>query len=131
VIAFVEWAWTLIAGVGLLTSSWLYINAREDVLFLLRNSYNGRRRIVARGHERRESIRAVIQGLGLYVGIYAVTLPNPPDDKVHPVTLCLVAMQLLVVLNSIFDARDRRKLLDYWKNLPDGHAEERDKEIGA
>lgn len=130
-IAFVEWLWTLIAGVGLMTSLLLYWRARGDVLFLLENSYNGRRLIVARGHERREALRAVVQGLGLYVGLYAVSLPNAPDGRVHFVTVALVLMQALVVANSIFDARDRRKLLDYWKNVDRSHVAERDREIGA
>lgn len=127
--SFIEWVWTFIAGIGILASGWLYLQAREDVLFLLKNAYNGRRLIVARGHERREFIRAVIQGLGLYVGIYALSLPNPPGAQLNVATLCLVGMQALVVTNTVFDARDRNRLAAYWKNVDLRHVKERDEEV--
>lgn len=127
--ALVEWAWTLIAAVGLVASLLAYRQARGDVLFLLNNSFNGRRLIIARGHERREALRVVVQGLGLYVGIYSLNLPDPPDKRLSFAVLALMLMQALVVANTIFDHRDRNRLADYWKNVDLSHVAERDKEI--
>ena len=112
----IEWVWTLVAGVGVISSVALWIQARQDVMFLLEKSFNGRRLIVARGHERREFVRGVTQALGLYVGIYALTTPNPTGSRIHAVTLCLVGMQVLIVANTVFDHRDRNRLRAYWES---------------
>lgn len=127
----VEWAWTLIAAVGLVASGWLYLQAREDVQWLLANAYNGRRLIVARGHERREALRAIVQALGLYVGCYAISLPNPPGARLNIGTLALMLMQFFVVLNTVFDHLDRNKLRAYWENVDRSHVAERDKNLGT
>lgn len=127
--AAVEWTWTGIAAVGVLVSLWSWKLAREDVKFLEENRFNGRRMIVAEGHRRRERMRTLIQSLGLYVGWYALGLPDPPGVNLNTATVCLMAMQFFVVLNTVSDLRDRFRLIAYWKNVDLSHVKERDEEV--
>lgn len=127
----VEWTWTLIALVGFCVGVWSIKLAQEDLTYLRDNNFNGRRKIVAAGHRRREAMRALIQALGLYVGIYALRLPNPPGVRINAATACLMFMQFFVVLNTISDLRDRFRLVAYWKRTDLGHVSDRDEQIGA
>lgn len=125
----VEWTWTLIAALGVVVSGGSLIQAWGDKRSLLARNYNGRRRLIATGHLRREGLRTVVQGLGLYVGLFALSSPNPPGARISFPTLCLVAMQAIIVLSTFLDHRMRTRLLDYWKNVDRSHVSERDKEL--
>lgn len=127
--AFVEWLWTAIAFTGLIVSGVAYVQARQDVMFLLRGKYNGRRMIIARGHERREALRFLVQALGAYVGIYALRLPNPSGTRLNFATFALMTMQAIVVANTVFDHRDRTKLRDYWQSVDLDHVAENDRRV--
>lgn len=98
-------AWVLSAGIGAIVSGWNAYDAYLD-LRALGSTRNGRR-IIARGWVRRESIRFLIQ-----LGWVAIAVPVlfRPDPEPSLILFVLVGTNLLLLISTILDARDRLRL---------------------
>lgn len=124
--------WTGIALVGLWIAITEGVKARRDVRFLISHDFNGRRKIVALGHYRREVLRAVTQLLFAAAGAAAMLRPQSPEPQEagrFMIIGLLITASTLVVVNSLLDKRDRQKLIDYWRNVDLRHVSTRDGEL--
>lgn len=131
----IEIAWTVVAVAGLLLALVEGAKARRDLNYLTHWNYNGRRRIVAKGHYRREILRAIQQAMFTAAGLGAMFRPPPPAtnggvSRMVIVTL-LVLASALIVGNSWLDRRDRLRLVEYWRTVDLKHVTTRDSEVAA
>lgn len=103
-VAPVEWIWLLSSGGGLLFTLVAFVDA-----WRLRNVLNGARRLVARGNVRREVLRVIVQTLLLVVIIPGLFIDRPVTLSL-PI-LCLIAVPPVLLLNTIWDAYDRHRVV--------------------
>lgn len=128
----IEAIWTAIALAGLALAVTEGFKARRDLAFLVTHDYNGRRKIVAQGHWRREVLRAIQQALFALAGVAAMLRP-PSSQSVgrYVIMVLLVTASSLIVYNSWLDKRDRQRLINYWRNVDLKHVASRDRTVAA
>lgn len=99
----VEWTWTSLSVLALLTALWGLLDAWAD-LRAVDGEANGRRRI-ARGYMRAEAIRMLVSGGWLYIGLKVVGRPEPASWS--EIVVVLVLTNAAILTSSLLDARDR------------------------
>ncbi len=121
-INWLEATWLVICGVGTLVTLHLLIDAlRERVEYRRTKNDTARRRarnLVLDGNVRRDSLRLVVQLCLLSVVFPSLLRPGEPDlgfsDDVlfaHTVAvLAIMVAPIVLLISSLFDARDRRNL---------------------
>jgi hypothetical protein len=98
----IVWIWTLTAALGALIAIWNTLDAWTDLRAL--GSLSNGRRLIAVGWVRREAVRVFVQASWAFIGFLA--LPTASDD-VSLIAVLLVATNVALAANTIYDARDR------------------------
>lgn len=99
----IEIVWGLICLAGILMALWGYGDASADLRTLGEDEYS--LRVIARGYRRAEVVR-----FGVHVILLGISVPamvNPAPVALSPFVSGLIAVNLLLLLNSTLDARDR------------------------
>lgn len=112
--SYIELLWTGVALIGFGVSVKATIDAIGDLWYLVRSGRNGARAIVAWANLRAEVVRSFQQGVFVGVGIFAIATPERPDGlHEYPTTVAagFIVMAVVLVLHSLSDQRDRRRLL--------------------
>lgn len=97
--------WTLSAAVGACFSTWNFIQAVRD-LRALGPIANGRR-LLGRGHVRREAIRVFISSAWLAIGLWSVWRFGLGHLDWDPVIVVLVVTNLACTVQAFSDYRER------------------------
>ena len=113
-ISVLEVLYALVAVYGLVVTALNAWDAWGDYQFIKQRTLNGGRRIVARGHIRRECLRMCQLAACLAIAVYAMT--RPPQTGVHAlqvliVPLCLIVIEVTCTINSASDRHDRIALI--------------------
>lgn len=108
-------SWSFLAVAGFFVNIFSLQDARVDHMTVQKWSHIGTRLIVAKANIRRELIRALKQTIMFIAGTFALFGPPPSDEMVMTRIILSVAYILTtagIVLNSMWDRHDRRKLLE-------------------
>lgn len=108
-----KWAWVLAAFGGSTYSYANWCDARKDrraVEQLPDYRPDGPRAIVARGNERRELLRFLIQWIFGFAGVLSIAAPTRGYARVG-VRACLFAGEGLILWKDYKDRQDRRRVM--------------------
>lgn len=117
----IEILWTLISLIGLLFSFYNIKESRQDLAVLReRHIRNGRWRIAVTAL-RAELGRAIIQGINVTIGIFAMTFPEPPSAaeplKVQVFRFIFqwgfILSSFILTLKSYWNFSLRRELIEH------------------
>lgn len=125
----IELLWAAFAGYGLWLALRATRDASEDLKFLDKEGWNGRRRIMAKGHLKRETLRAVVQILFLLIGVLAMLSAPSPHPRNYVTVLMFFLVQVVVIYNTHNDRETAEAAVEYWKQTDLRHVAERDKQI--
>lgn len=100
--------WTIASVIGAVVAGWNLWDSWKD-LQALEGLQNGRH-LVARGWVRREVVRFGIQVVWALVGIFALPTADLSNMTASIYAVLLVATNLAVMVNTVFDAYERINL---------------------
>lgn len=117
----VEIAWLLSCSLGILVTTWLLMDAIAERHAYIKSGGNGRikaRKLVLDGTVRRDSLRLVVQTMLLAVAFPSLLVMNEVVlslasliETLQTVSiLALMAVPVLLLTSSLFDAKDRQTL---------------------
>jgi hypothetical protein len=115
-VAWTELAFTIPAIIGLFINWWAFNDAVADLHYLHAKGLNGAREVVAKASCRNEAIRTAIQFMFMSLGIFLMM--RAPANPETPTTLAGIAVsaviltaEVLMVVKSILDRRDRHEVI--------------------
>jgi hypothetical protein len=115
-VALYEVLFTVPAAVGFLVCWWAFNDSVADLHYLQARGLNGAREVVARASCRNEAVRAFIQCMFLLLGLYLMTVEpanaeQPRTAQGLAVSLVIITAEVLMVVKSVMDRRDRHAVI--------------------
>lgn len=108
----VEALWFLVNAATLMFTVGALVDARRDQVAARGDDspVSDARRLTASGNVRREALRAVVQILLISIVVPGLFTDRPIN--LSPALLALIAVPIVLLTSTIFDARDRTRLAD-------------------